>query len=184
MEIWHVSLLITIKGEGGRQMNKFPFRYTTIYDFMNVYGLSLSAKVVWGVIIGKWKRHCRPVEVPYSYIQAAIGITPPTIAAAIKELKNAKVISILAAKGKKSLYTVNLPEQILLVFFSARIEKKQSLQTSEECNAQGVLKKASVGTANPCVAAPHKTLKNTKPDIHINNNTEDFLNSGLKKVSR
>ena len=92
--------------------------FYTVYPFMHTdLHLSGIPKEVFGVIFGFWNKNERKeVMVSYSQINEMTGATDPSIASAIKRLKEYGFIDAETTEGKKSKYTVHLPESLISQF--------------------------------------------------------------------
>lgn len=92
--------------------------FYTVYPFMHTdLHLSGIPKEVFGVIFGFWNKNERKeVMVSYSQINEMTGATDPSIASAIKRLKEYGFIDAETTEGKKSKYTVHLPESLISEF--------------------------------------------------------------------
>lgn len=91
--------------------------YTILFPFMSeVLKLEGYAKETFAVIFNFWRIEQKPVVAPISVIQKITGGSRPAIVAAIQYLLDKSLISAEKHKGKATLYSVTINEQILSSF--------------------------------------------------------------------
>lgn len=109
--------------------------FTTLYSFMWEIGLDGLTKEVFAVIFGFWLRKREPVYVPYSVIHRITGATPPSISAAIKRLEDYQYIKADRHTGKKTLYIIKLPDEIMSEFNEqVRPQTETNMEDIKPCN--------------------------------------------------
>lgn len=87
--------------------------YTTLYSFMSrSLGLHGAEKEVFAVIYGFWKANCGPAVVKNKTILGITGLSPASIAASKLKLINKGLITVDEVRGKPSIYSVVLPEEL------------------------------------------------------------------------
>lgn len=120
--------------------------YTIIYPFMaSALGLVGLAKECFATIFGFWFSQDRnPVGVSLTTMQTITGGTRSAVVQAIHKLEESQYIIATRKPGKKTVYDVTIPDQVLMDF--------KTLYTCElvkQFNHQGYSKRTS--TSKPII---------------------------------
>lgn len=92
--------------------------YTIIYPFMaSVLGLAGLAKECFATVFGFWfSQGQNPVGVSLTTMQTITGGTRSAVVQAVHKLEESKLLVATRTPGKKTVYDVTIPEQVLTDF--------------------------------------------------------------------